>query len=342
MGIGVIVALAGAVLAFFLGRASPVPTGIAVVVGGEQVTIDELDRRIEVVEAVYGIERPSDGPGQDRFGRDIAASLAVATLLEQAADERGIEPGEEVVERTLADVVAQRYPEDGRDGFTRALADRGVSEAEVRREVQRQLTNQILFLELTAGVEVTDADARAAYGDLTGAERMLPEVRELRHLVVATEDEASSARRELEDGRAFGEVVVERSLDGSTREDEGRLGALTREDLDERFAEVAFETAEGELFGPVRTDLGWHVGRVEEVRPAAEATFEDLGPTLADRIALERSLARWRAWLEERFEMTDIRYADAYRPEAPDRIPGADQRPPGTDLAPDGRATDQP
>ena len=42
------------------------------------------------------------------------------------------------------------------------------------------------------------------------------------------------------------------------------------------FAEAAFKTAKGEIADPVKTQFGWHVIKIEDVRPRQPPTFEEV------------------------------------------------------------------
>ena len=48
------------------------PAGVALRVADREVTEAELDRRAEILGALYGIARPPDADGRDRFDRDLA------------------------------------------------------------------------------------------------------------------------------------------------------------------------------------------------------------------------------------------------------------------------------
>ncbi|MGH2601298.1 MAG: peptidylprolyl isomerase [Thermocrispum sp.] len=61
------------------------------------------------------------------------------------------------------------------------------------------------------------------------------------------------------------------------------LGALSADQLEKEYAKAAFETGEGELFGPVKTQHGWNVGRVTKIIPGEPAKFDAVKDDLNER-----------------------------------------------------------
>lgn len=76
--------------------------------------------------------------------------------------------------------------------------------------------------------------------------------------------------KELEAGKRFGEVAKKRSEDGSTAADGGKIGFITALQLPGFYSleSAAYHTEVGKVSSPVRSRLGYHLVRVDEVRPA--------------------------------------------------------------------------
>ncbi|TVP57604.1 MAG: molecular chaperone SurA [Halomonadaceae bacterium] len=108
-----------------------------------------------------------------------------------------------------------------------------------------------------------------------GAAREVEQNR-VRHILLAADpagdNEAVEARiRELKeqleaDGAAFGALARELSDDPGSGADGGRLGWVNPGEMVPEFEEAVQGAAVGEITGPVRTQFGWHLLRVEERR----------------------------------------------------------------------------
>lgn len=326
----VVAAVGGGLLAIRSGDGD-LPDGAVLAAEGTVVDRATFDRRVEVLGALYGVTPPEEPEDLRRFRGEAAKAIALSILIEQDASERGVHVAQRTVRDALTRYITQAYPEGGREAFVTALGDRGVSEQDVLDEIRRQLVVRQLFDELTGDLEVGEDDVRdyvAEHAD----ELAVPEQRRLRHVVTDSEEAARDVLRRLEAGNAFPEVASAVSLDGSTRSSGGDLGFVDRSQLLEPFAGAAFEAEAGAVFGPVQTELGWHVGLVEEIVPRREVALDDVADEVRERIQLEQALERWRQHLRSLIEDGNVRYAADFRPEHPDRPPSAEV--PGLNVPP--------
>ncbi|GAB4570870.1 MAG: hypothetical protein Kow0077_06090 [Anaerolineae bacterium] len=105
--------------------------------------------------------------------------------------------------------------------------------------------------------------------DVIGSEAEIdPRALEIRHILVATEEEAQEVLRQLQAGADFGTLAREVSLDQSARGNGGDLGYFERGVMVAPFEEAAFGAEVGETVGPVQTDFGYHVIEVLDREPA--------------------------------------------------------------------------
>ena len=96
----------------------------------------------------------------------------------------------------------------------------------------------------------------------------LAEQAHVRKLVLATQEEADAALRLLNNGRDFGELAREYSIDPFTAANGGDLGFVERGVLPEEIEDEVFSAESGTIIGPVETSSGWEVDEVLEVREA--------------------------------------------------------------------------
>lgn len=321
----VLVALLGvAAVAIAVNQSRGLPDNAAFEYDGQVVTTSDLDDRVEVLGALYGIKEPEARKDKDTFRRDTAKAVAVSLILEDAARDEGIEISDKSARDTLAKMVDGQMGADPQRAFTEMLAGFGVTEDSVLEEVKRQQALALLFQKLTAEAveDVTPTDVRAFFGKDPGR-FATPERRELRNIVVASEAEAEAVLAQVKAGTDFASVARQSSLDDATREQGGDVGAVGSAELEEAYAEAAFEAAAGELFGPVQTRHGWNVGQVVKVLPAAKTTFAAVEDQVTDELRSERALKAWRQWLADRIRDADVEYAAAYRPAHPDEPPAS-------------------
>lgn len=133
-------------------------------------------------------------------------------------------------------------------------------------------------------VEVDETTLRAAY-DERSAEFNKPERRLVERLVYGSEDEASTAKAQLEAGGATFETLVE---DRGLALADADLGDLAQGELGAA-GEAIFAAATGDVVGPLPTDLGPALFRINGVLAAQETSFEDARAQLKDELAADRA-----------------------------------------------------
>lgn len=302
-------------------RFTGLPDNAAFRIHGAVVTKEQLQQRVKALRALYGVQRPDDSRGADKFNRDTAKSVAVSMTMDNAARERGIVIPEKTVQDTLAKFIRDRFPTNGRDGFIQTLGTAGASEKDVVDEVKRVMTTSKLFQQVTSSADnVTDEQVRRQYD--THKDRMVtPEQRHLRNIVVATKQEAQQLLQQLQARADFGSLASERSLDQSTRKTQGDLGMAVPAQLDKNYAKTAFSAKPHSYFGPVKTRFGWNVGQVITTVPPKPLSFDQVQAQLRNELRNKQKSDRWRQWLTNELTNANIEYADEYRPNDPNSLP---------------------
>lgn len=326
-GLGRLLALAGVFVlvvatgtAVALTRGGDLPEGTAFEIDGDNVSVDQLDSRIDALKALYGVEEPTKKEKLDTFRRDAAKSLAVQLMMEDAAEEKDIVIAEKRIADTLDTLIEQRYPDGNRNAFIEALGDLGASETQVRDEIEQQMMVARLFDDVTKGVSVTPDEVKSAFEEHK-SDLATPERREIRNIVVQSKRDAGQVLRALRAGASFPDLARQVSIDGSTRKKGGSLGLVAAEQVDSGYAKQAFATRAGRTFGPVKTKHGWNIGQVERIVPGKPAAFADVKKTLHKTLVAEESMKSWRAWLGDLIDDHEVVYADDYRPDDPDAVP---------------------
>ncbi len=145
----------------------------------------------------------------------------------------------------------------------------------------RQITYAMLTPAMLADkVTIDDAQVQDLYDQRIDTFRQ-PERRLVERLVFAAQEEADAAKARLDASEiSFDDLVEERGLALSDVD----LGDVAIGDLDAAGDRV-FAAAAGDIVGPVDTNLGPALFRVNAVLGAEETPFEDAAPELRDELA---------------------------------------------------------
>lgn len=146
------------------------------------------------------------------------------------------------------------------------------------------------------GESIGDEELRAYFEDNSKEFERDEQVR-ARHILLRTTPsrdadaaraELEAARQRLEGGEDFATLAEELSDDEGSAQRGGDLGYFGRGTMVEPFEDAVFAARPGELVGPVETDFGVHLIRVEDVREGGVPPFEELQPMLRSRLVGER------------------------------------------------------
>ncbi|NPV66985.1 MAG: hypothetical protein HPY64_07560 [Anaerolineae bacterium] len=164
--------------------------------------------------------------------------------------------------------------ETARDAYLARIAPyTAISEADLRFKLTVRSEQQAL-------VEAMGAEAQVD-----------PRAVNVRHILVATEDEAKAILDELAAGADFEALARERSLDENARGNGGDLGFFGRGEMVTAFEEAAFGAEVGEIVGPIQTEYGFHVIQVLEQEDAYRLQRIVVASTAEAQAVLDRLAA---------------------------------------------------
>lgn len=85
------------------------------------------------------------------------------------------------------------------------------------------------------------------------------------HILVKTEKEAFVCLYDIQHGKSFEEIAKEKSLCPS-RKNCGSLGWFGRGMMVKEFENAAFNGQKGQIVGPVKTQFGYHLIKIVDVK----------------------------------------------------------------------------
>lgn len=281
-------------------------TGIRGAAGGSVV----VDRVVAVVNddiiTLSDLQREAAKMHDQREERLVLEDMIDRKLQMTEAKRTGMDVGDRELEEALND-VARRNSMD-RKQFEAALAKEGLTLEQYRSELREQMTmSRLINKYVRSGLAVEESEVRAFY-DKNPQAYALPEEVRLRQLVVTVPEKATAAQAAAARDRASellararkGEdlvALIRQYSGGPTAALDGDAGFLQRSHLLPEIEEAVRGLKPGELAGPVKSDDGYHLVRVEEVRVPVkpyEKVRDEIARTLGDQ-KLENT---YRAWLQ--------------------------------------------
>ena len=170
---------------------------------------------------------------------------------------------------------------------------------------QMQVDYLALSVDALAAQAVVTAEAEQAFYDSNTDRFTRPGSRSASHILIsvprdAQEAEVAKARDKAQrlanqgrDGKDFAALAREHSDDPGSAGRGGDLGIIRSGTMAPEFEAAVFELNPGEISDPVRTEYGWHVVMLTDLRESVVSSFADVRSEIRSLLA--------REWAEDQF-----------------------------------------
>ena len=193
---------------------------------------------------------------------------------------------DQLVAMNLFSMLGEEEKLDETEEFERIIAN-------ARREILAQLAMKKLF----AAVEVTEEDCKAFY-EQNPQFFQQGETVSAKHILVKEEAECIEVLESIKGGEAF-EDAAKRVSTCPSKERGGDLGAFSRGQMVPEFENAAFDAEIGALVGPVKTQFGYHLIKVENKQEATVVPFEQVAPQISMSLQQQKQGEAYGAKVEE-------------------------------------------
>lgn len=178
-------------------------------------------------------------------------------------------------------------------GYARTLdADISILEA-VDAEKEKFLLDELYRAEVIDKVTVDEAELKDIFNHWF--DRVY-----FRHIVVKDKDRADSLLGVLNSGGEFADLAERFSIDQATRFRGGDPGReFSYNELPVELAKAAFSMQKDQVGGPVKSDMGWHILKVQETRKLESRDYESVRPSIESNLRRRKQQERRTTHLEQ-------------------------------------------
>lgn len=254
---------------------------------------------------------------EDIQTRLVPQAVSESAVVTEAEIDRMISLQRQTRQVSLIDVGAEQFSDQVE-----------VTEADVEAYYQENIdtyTSQervrLAYVELQPEslieqAELSEEELRQRY-EAAEQRYLTPEARRASHILVTPEEAgdpesaralAEELRARIAEGESFEDLAAEYSDDPASAGQGGDLGWIEPEDMVAPFEDALYELAEpGDVSEPVETQFGWHLIRLDEIRPPQGKSFEEARQEILDD-HLQRQ--REELYIEMSERLVDLVYAD--------------------------------
>lgn len=217
-------------------------------------------------------------------------------LIAEKAKEFGIVATEEDINKEIENAKAY-FGDDAK--FNEFLKAQNLTDVSLKEMIQTNLLFKGLYEKAGENATVNDGEIAEYYKtNKADFERVTAS-----HILVETEDEAKAVEARLAKGEDFGALAAELSTDPSAAQNKGSLGSFGRGAMVPEFENAAFAMTPGEISAPVKTQFGFHVILLEDIK---QMTLEESRDEIKDKLLETAKREAYEKLLDETRKAADI------------------------------------
>lgn len=170
-----------------------------------------------------------------------------------------------------------------------------------KEELQKLKEDLLANFAITKAVEnvkLTDDEVRAFYDN--NKDKMLqPESVNASHILVDSEEKAKELLEEINSGKVTFEEAAKNNSSCPSSQNGGNLGEFGKGQMVPEFDSAVFAMNVGEVSGPVKTQFGYHLIKLNSKTEAKEIPFEDVKENIKVQLMTEKQQAAYKSKINQ-------------------------------------------
>jgi foldase protein PrsA len=292
------------------------------VVGGEQVSKDQLSSLMERAKKSYEAQKKAfPKPGTAAY--NTLQGQAVTFLLQRAefaqeASSMGIKISDKEIDDRISQLKKQFYSGSEKK-YEQTLKQQGLTPEQARQEVKAQLISEQLYAKVTGNVHVSDSAIEKYYQQNKSLYQQ-KESRDVRHILVQTKPLADKLYQQLiaANETNFATLAKKYSKDPGSAANGGKL-TIVRGQTVPQFDKTAFALKTGELAKPIHTQYGWHIIQaMSAIKPPSVTPLGKVKASIRQQLEQQQKNQEMTTWVDnvkKKFcNPGKIKYSPGYQP----------------------------
>lgn len=164
--------------------------------------------------------------------------------------------------------------------------------------VRKDLLSQMVLNTVMKEIAVTDEETKAFYEQNQGRFQRGESV-SAKHILVDSEELCLELMAKINAGETDFESAAKEFSTCPSKERGGDLGQFGRGQMVPEFDTAAFEAEVGQVVGPVKTQFGYHLIKVEQKNEAAVMAFEEVAENIKNNLFQQKQNEAYAAKVNE-------------------------------------------
>ena len=163
---------------------------------------------------------------------------------------------------------------------------------------KRDILAQLVMNGMMKQIVVTEEELKAYY-EANKSQFQKGETVRAKHILVDEEEKCKEILSAIENGETAFETAAQEHSNCPSGSKGGDLGAFGKGQMVKEFEDAAFTAEIGAIVGPVKTQFGYHLIKVEEKKEAEETPFEEVKTTIQRTLLQKKQNEAYAAKVKE-------------------------------------------
>ena len=223
--------------------------------------------------------------------------LVSSQWIQGEAAGRKVKATDAEVNKQFATTKKQSFPQE--DAYKKFLSSSGMTQADLLFRVKLDTLSNKLRAAIVKGKDKVSQAQIAAYYAKNKARFAQPESRDLRIVLTKTQAKAAQAKAQIAGGKSFKSVAKSFSIDQASKTQGGVLLAVAKGQQEKALDTAVFAAKKGELQGPVKTQFGFYVFKVQKITPAKQQPLTQASTTIKQLLASQNQQKALDAFVKD-------------------------------------------
>ena len=198
----------------------------------------------------------------------------------------------------------------------RNLYEREPAFKEELQRIKEQLLTQYAISKAVDNLTVTDIEARKFFDENREQFAAQPVV-SASHILVDSEEKANDILAQLNQGSIAFEDAARQHSSCPSAQQGGSLGEFTRGQMVPEFDQAAFSMEVGELRGPVKTQFGYHIIRLDGKKEGEPVSFDQARDQIKAHLLEEKRQKAYQSKVNQLKILYPVERPGQARPKSP-------------------------
>ncbi|MCX7885453.1 MAG: peptidylprolyl isomerase [Caloramator sp.] len=281
---------------------------VVATVGSDKIKKGDFDKRMSLqiaqYEAYYGkgfFDKKENAEYLKELKSKALEQMINEKIYLQKAKELNLIPDE----KTLSSEVDKKLNEAKKAAgdekkFNEQLANLKFTIDDYKELVKNSIIFEKLYDNQTKDVKVTEQEITNYYHQNAYDYTEKPNVMNVSHILVKTEEEAKKVKDEIDKGLKFADAAKKYSIDPGSKDKGGELGDIYYSDknYDKNFMIAAIGLPVGKISAPVKSQFGYHIIKVNKKTEYPLVPLEKVKKEISEMLSEQKKSDKFQELLQ--------------------------------------------